>query len=652
MNPVEIREVPPHIQDRWQTVSRTSWSAANAFASVIVDIPNPFTTLFHTTTGGLYTNAPLARYVSNFRRFRSDVEYKITVQGNQNAYGTLMVAVSPDKSGNSMACYFADPNKVFISANDPGSVSIFCPWTESTYLIPNDAGMNPIARFRIFVLQVLKNASTTAVPCTILVEARPRNMKVMRPSNNVVYQSKEALKEAKNVGMGDMLSAGAKSLGKVAFKAIKAGAGAINPLIPMALDLLPFDRPVDPANLMRTVEVDTDIVSQVTGSTVSRRLGLAPVLPIPAIPRPDQDDYSKFDTYKKIWTSVAWFDVGATAVDTSLLNIPVAPTFTRHQANLTTPARTLFEFGPLQWLAWSHAAWRGGLEYRLLIACPEGANFQMRVTNEVRSPANLSSADSGNVFNLLIDVKGNTVVDFLVPYQGSTPYLPNPPRPELSIFDNQSYCENYLHFTKVTDVVSPFATAVIPSVHVMVRGADDFEVLWPLSGRNFTGVTYQSKEVQPLFGAEVVSADAVSLADKIDNWNDFYKMGVPAAEARIQPWVPSHLRHTFAGYRGSTRWIVQPVSDGWLTLSPPATVDNREGPYLTPLKGTDWQAYEVPYTYFTAWSPTWHDVQSNINSMRIAGNIGALQVVSFTDDLQLFFPATGPTMTILTTVPN
>lgn len=653
-NAIVIRDVPSSIQDRWQTIARVDWNDSNLLHSVIYENTNPFTALFHTTTAAAYVNAPLARYVSAFRSFKSDVEYKVTIQGNANAYGGIMVALGYDKKAALYPCYFTDPKKVFINANDPGSVSIFCPWTEPTYMRPNDSGMQPIPTFRIFVAAPLRNASAPAgVACKILVEARPRNMKVMGPTNMVTFQSKEALDEAKRVtGTGNMLSTGAKTLGKVAFKAIKAGAGAINPLIPMALDLLPFDRPIDASNVVRQVPVHSDIFSQVSGSTLSRRLGIAPVAPLPALPHPDSDDYSSFDKYKKIWTSQAFFSIPAsTAVDTVIASVPVVPSYTQHQTNLTNPSRTQFNFGPLQWLAQSHGAWRGSLEYRLMVYMPTGANAQMRITVDTFSNTNFSSADAGNQFNMLVDLKGNTIVDFSVPYQELRPYVPIPARPTLNTFTaNNLYGRWFLHFTLVTPVVSPFANDIVPRVELLVRGGDDFEVLLPQSPITPTGVTFQSA-VKPLFAAETVVADAVSLVDKVASWTDFYKMGYAVLSSVLNIQIPNHMRHTFTHWRGSQRVMCTANSDGLVRMVLPNTV-SREGPAVAWMKNGSIETFEIPYNQFFAWAPTRYNNGYGVHAFQFTAPITTETVRSFTDDLQLFFPAVGPTLDILDTVTN
>lgn len=656
MNPISVQDVPTSIIDRWQTLDRIPWTGADALHSTIYDLTNPFTKLFHTTTAAAYVNAPLARYVSGFSRFRSDVEVRVTIQGNQNAYGTLVVASDPRKSTGLMPQYMVDPEKKFLSANDPVSTSYYLKWSEYTYMRPNDGGMNPIPRLRIFVMHPLSNASAAPVAATILIEARPRNMKVMMPTNNVTFQSAVALKEAKKVSAGDMLSAGAKSIGKVAIKTLKAASGLVHPLLPMALDLLPFDRPLDTSNLVRQVTVDSDIVSQVSGSTVSRRLGVAPFLPLPNIEPLDSDDYSKFSAYKKIWSPCSWFDVlPATAVDALIKDIPIHPCFTDHtMTNVGPPASVDYYFGALQNLAYSHGAWRGTLEYRAIIACPEGANFQMRVALEQSSATNFSSSDAGNAFNLLVDVRGNTVVDFSVPFQYALPYQTVPTKLSRAVLYQITPLR--LVFTKVTNVVSPYATAVVPQVYVMVRGGDDFEVLLPQSAVNRSpDVEYQSAEVKPIFGADSASGDAVSYSDKIDNWNDFYKMAFVAASPDMRVVIPPHLANTFHSYRGAQRWVIRPTVAGFLRLNLPAITGGvRPGPFLAPLEPEKWHTFEVPYPSNQPNQPTWYNLGYGINTTSVAStsNIGATQFVSFCDDLQLFRPVRGPIMRVFDTAPS
>ena len=663
INPLAIRDVPQDIQDRWQTIARVDWNDTHPVHTLLAEFASPFAALFHTKTNATYVNAPLARYVSAFLAFRSDIEYKFTIQGNSNAYGGIKICQGFDRRqygsvgiAGAYGSYDTDPSKVYMNANDPGSTSVFSPWTEPIYLSPSDSILPPVPILRIFVAAPLRNASAPAgVACQILVEARPRNMKVQRPSNIVVFQSKEALAEAKKVtDTGNMLATGAKSLGKVAFKAIKAGAGAINPLIPMALDLLPFDRPVDASNVVRQVPVQSDVFSQVSGSTVSRRLGNAPVAPLPALPRPDMDDFASFDKYKKIWSSQAFFNIpSSTAVDTVIASVPIAPSYTQHQRNLTTPNRTQFDFGPLQWLAQSHGAWRGTLEYRLMVYMPTGANAQLRITRDSFSNTNFSSADAGNQFNLLVDLKGNTVIDFSVPYSTQNfPYCPIPARPALSAFTTSSFFQrDFLHFTLATRVVGPFTEQIIPYCELLVRGGDDFEVLLPQTAITPTGVTFQA-EIKPLFAADVVVADAVSVVDKVNSWTDFYKMGYAVLSANLTIQIPNHMRYTFTHFRGSQRVMVIPTATGLLRMELPCAGGSREGPAMTYLKNGEIQTFEMPYNQFAAWVPTRYNNGYGVHAFRYTATISTETIRSFTDDLQLFFPAVGPKVDILDTVVN
>lgn len=278
----------------------------------------------------------------------------------------------------------------------------------------------------------------------------------------------------------------------------------------------------------------------------------------------------------------------------------------------------------------------------------------MRVALEQSSATNFASSDAGNAFNLLVDVRGNTVVDFSVPFQHTMPYMCIPTK--LSRVVLRQITPLRLVFTKVTDVVSPFATAVVPQVYVMIRGGDDFEVLLPQSAISRSpDVVYQSAEVKPIFGADSASGDAVSYSDKIDNWNDFYKMAFPAASSDMRVVIPDHLLNTFHSYRGSQRWIINPTVSGLLRQNLPALGGGtRPGPFLAPLEAGKWHTYEVPYPSNEPNQPTWYNLGYGVNSTSVisTSNIGATQLVSFCDDLQLFRPCRGPNIRVLSTAPS
>lgn len=648
VNPAMSVEVPAMLQDRWQLVSRVQWNSTATFGTVLYQTDNFWTSLFHTTTSSAYANNPLVRYVNGFRQFISDIEVRITIQGTMNAYGAILVATDPRFSTTNWCTYMADPNKLFMMANDPGSMTYIIPYKDCVYSNVSPS-RDPWGNFAIFCAGPLRNSSTTTVPTALItVEARPRNMRVKYPTNSVTYQSKTSLREATNVAMGDMLSAGAKSLGKVVFKSVKAASGVIHPLLPAALDMLPFDRPIDPSNPERAVIVDTDILSQITGSTVSRRLGLAPVAPLPSIPRPDKVDYTKYSNYGKIESIVTWGNIlAATPLDQVFLTVPVTPSYT----NAVTAAapNVVVNTGPLQWLAHNHGLWRGSIKYKLYIHCPSTANTQLRITLDDAPLTTVPSQDSGNVYNMLVDVRGNSVIEFTVPYMGRTVYTPTAPNPGwttsqyvstgLSVFDT-----GFLNITKVTGTLSPFNVPVEPSFLLTACLGDDFQFAEPVGPELQETFTYQA-DVKPLFPADYVVEDAVSVTNKIDNWRDFFKMAEARGDSNFAMRYTEKLPFVFRCARGSFRYVLKPTTELTIRSNAPGLLGTtRRGAIWGSFESNKWHSFEIPHQSARPWNYTTGLFESTNTTSFFTTGYPSFQYRSMTDDCDFFFPVACPTI--------
>lgn len=649
MNPATATDVPFELQDRWQTIARPAWTSSTAVGGLLYENDNIPSTLFHTQTGGSYVNNPLVRYIGSFREFYADIEVRITIQGNQNAFGSIMVATSadPGRVANYYG-YHADPRKVFMFASDPSTANMFIPFKLPTYA---ELPVQSLAwgRFAIFVNAPLRNASTGAPPqLSILVEARLRNAKVKFPTNRIVYQSKALLKEASKVSNGNMLSAGVKYAGAVAFKTVKNLSGAVHPLLPAALDLLPFHRPIDASNVVRAHAVDTDVFSHVTGSTMSRRMGLAPVCPMPPLVGIEDKDYSEFSNYLEMSSHVLNFDVPvATAPDAALASLSVAPHFC---PMISDDTHNYFYTGPMQFTASHFTAWRGSLKYQVQINCPPGASFQMRITWDTVPLTSVHSIDSGNVSNLVVAVKGNTVVEFLVPYASrrAWAYIPANFNVDWTSSNSRYQTSGALTFTKITNVLSPYAENVVPHVSVKVSAGPDLVFANPVADVLNT-IEYQSKPTPAyIVTSDVLQEDCAAFTDKLTTWKEYFMIGRDTVSTgTFGPLISPTLRYAFLAYRGSTRHVFRSATEGYVRRNP-------IGPFSSSRFGITHMYYdadrrvtiEVPYLAANPWSYVAEPNPTFGSETVTASSASSTELFSWTDDLQLFFPTPTPTIKV------
>lgn len=670
INPAQAKLVPESVQSRWQEVVRLNWTDANPDNSTLWHKQNFFTDLFHSISGGASVHNLLRTYKDLYRSFKSDVEIRVTIQGGFANYGMLMIASCPRGSSPNIATYMADPKKIFLSTNDPGTATYILTQKRFSYLDTQNVDNWAWGRFGIFVLASLKNSAGSAVqPVTILVEARPHNMKVKIPtcqipgpaapsgkessnlenSSNpgIKLESSSAIEEAKRVAEKGMLAAGARSLGRVAIKAAKPILNAVHPILPTVLDMLPFSRPIDTSNLYRSVEVSSDVFTQVNGSTVSRRAGLAPTSPLPALPQVDGKDYSRYENYFGIESLVSNFYFTASVpTDQVVGSFPVTPIYTGARER-DTDNNLKVAPGPMQWGSFFHGFWRGGLKYKLLVTAPTGSSMVMRVTHDRFPLTAVNSKDAGNTHNAVFDIQGSHVFEFETLYSGDTPYLPMAPHPEYTSWPSNArpkFCDGFINLSMVTPPRGPMGNPITVTVTVLVSAGQNFELGLPLTCQPVAGVTYEGKS---LFDGQAVAENGMSLVEKIDNWRDFYKMGVAISSPDLKYWIPSELAYTFNAVRGSQRRKIKAVGSdaGLRIMSPTPGGHTRVGPLVLTLSKDRPETLELAYPYTEPYVRTdrlynpppdhsWFEYHCQ--------NLSNEQVVSFTDDIQLFWPTAPP----------
>lgn len=586
-----------------------------------------------------------------------------------------MIASCPRSAGMNMAGYMADPKKIFLSTNDPGTATYILTQKRFSYIDTQNIDSWAWGRFCIFVVAPLRNAAgSTVQPVTVLVEARPHNMKVKIPTcqipgpsapaskedpeledveePGVKLESSSAIEEAKRVAEKGMLAAGARSLGRVVVRAAKPFLNAVHPMLPTVLDMLPFSRPIDTSNLYRSVDVSSDIFSQVNGSTVSRRAGLAPTSPLPALPDVDGKDYSRYENYFSIDSYVGSYTFSvSTAQDQVVGSFPVTPAYTSSYERDTNTNDLLVSVGPMQWGAHFHAFWRGSLKYKLLVTAPTGSSMIMRVTHDRFPLATVHSKDAGNTHNAVFDIQGSHVFEFETLFSGDTPYLPMPPHPEHTSWPTNArpkFCDGFINLSMVTPPRAPMGNPITVTVTVLVSAGQNFEFGLPLTCVARDGVTYEGKS---LFEGETVAENGMSLVEKIDNWRDFYKMGVPLNAPNLNYWIPPELTYTFNAVRGSQRRKIKALASdtGLYVLAPTFTGHKRVGPYITTLSKDRFETLEFPYPYVEPYVRTdlVYNPPPDHSWFKFDVPLSGLdpnQVVSFTDDIQLFWPTAPPVL--------
>lgn len=647
----EIR-APDSIFSQWQLVTRGSWVSSTAAGNKLYSGTSFVSNLFHTTTSSNYVNAPVARYLSAYRGFRANVEVRVTIHGGFNMSGALMITCSPDANptlGDSMYCASSDPDKIILSAQDPNSAVYTVRFRSPKYAVIPVANNDPWGNMQIWILSPLLNAAaTTTTTINYTIESRFSDVKLYGPNHFVAYQSAVQYKESKHVARtGDSLVPALGKVAKAGWKAVKSASGAINPILPSVLDLLPFSRPIDTSTVQRVTTVTPDVNIQTNSASSARRLGYAPTTPMPQLENPDSLDYTEFANYAAIPGLIYSSGLGPTATpDDVLFSIPVTPSYCHSTFDAT------YRYGhltPLSMTALRSLFWRGSLRYNIRIFAPSGSSFAMRVVwipaAVTGVPTSISSADVGSLINTVINVTGDTSVDIVVPYSHEAPAIPTYSNPGLASVPNDFLCAGYLLFSYVTAPVNQYNISVGPAISVFASGGPDLQFFG--SRATVPNMVYQGdvtkSTVDYIAPASPMQIDGYFGVDSLSNWRDWLQIyrSVPSnAYMGALDWsnlAPPYASQLFKYYRGAQRvkfkagasgvvnWKI--YSSGSPSISGGDTVINYDGNENVVL--------ELPFLGDSPWQSTTSPQGYTLGYMFTAGCPANFDVAA-ADDIQLF----------------
>jgi hypothetical protein len=276
-------------------------------------------------------------------------------------------------------------------------------------------------------------------------------------------------------------------------------------------------------------------------------------------PDPMGNDYTNYDVYGSMLSFVRKFSMNTTTVvDNVLSAIPVSPAVGPIAS--VGGGNSSLACGPVQWLAHTHAMWRGALAYRVFVSAPIGVTGTLRITHVPEGwlalPATIESEDAGDVASVTLDFKGDTVFDFVVPTSNFVPAFSMPKNFVSPVWRGYN-CNGFLTFSLVNKINNPFGIDTTVNVAMYMSTTKGFE----LYGENNTNFTYQSAMVdttvpKPIIPADIVETDGLLSVQRYRSFKDkFMTMrGLVSATSRvINPILPAHPMEarTFTYFRGS-----------------------------------------------------------------------------------------------------
>jgi len=106
------------------------------------------------------------------------------------------------------------------------------------------------------------------------------------------------------------------------------------------------------------------------------------------------------------------------AVDTSLMRFIVHPSLSAYEDGVFSPT-------PLAYASQSFKRWRGGMKFRFEFITSQFVTARVRLTHwpSPTMPASIETY-AGDAVSTVVDIRGDTVVDFTVPYISPFPYQP------------------------------------------------------------------------------------------------------------------------------------------------------------------------------------------------------------------------------------
>jgi hypothetical protein len=427
------------VLSRKYRIATLSWADTDAAGTVLAQLD----------LMDLLVNIPnIADKLTQFRWITSDMEVEIRLNATPFHIGSLLIGHIPRVTSSEEAfslltqktanlAQISQAQGIVMSASTTNNATMSIKREAATLFDPIDAPNSyagALGNLTIAVLNPLILASAGSVnPVTITVFAAFVNphpagfgyFPTISDSDTAVPQSDEVHMESVAKAVGSVLAPEATSLfspktvvGDVSAvgKALTDGLSAAAQFLP----LLGLSKPVNQVTPQPAVVDDfrdlnyTHGVAQTTKSSAHPNAGLgAPmasflkknkirdVIAVPTLLMTAQFDKTDDPATPLIWfpvhPSLCWFD----------------------------PTSKNFQPSHLAYVSQGFRFWRGGMKLRFHFVTSQFVSARLRIALWPANtyPANIEEY-AGDAVSKIVDVRGETIVDFLVPYQSPHPYQP------------------------------------------------------------------------------------------------------------------------------------------------------------------------------------------------------------------------------------
>lgn len=584
---------------RQYLIANLAWSPVVGFTPVNINVDYLLTQM-----------SQVASKLSYFSFFRTGVRIHVRMTASPFCYGKLMCSVFPPCTASylntltaSDGAYFARPKT--ISAASASDVEYEVAWTlpyvwrnRSDYI----STTANVCWLRIQELTPLFSANDTVPSVQIKVFAEFVNPEVAGylPTANSGKPKRRAPKDAEQEEKSEkgVIGGVARAVASIApmlelipdigpeLAAVGSGLGALAPMF----DAIGLAKPL---NLKAAEPFHTRVFgdfANTAGLSNGVRIAHDPdqSLDQGIIPECEYDlrSIAKTPSY---WAS--FYAVQTNATGDKLFEAPL-------RLSVTNGLRPTYA----SYVSSMYAYWRGGMKFRFEFCCPKffAARFQV-VYNPNSAVAYDPSNNFGDVVSAVVDVRGDTDFDFVVPYLATTPYL--------RFNDAAGYLQVFLINAIVA--IDPALTNRIQCV-IWQSMADDVQYHVPMARLLPTAQgdiwTDFKKDFQPLGGTALGAVESGMVADEqVYDLRSILRRKVSISQAVanksvVNPWTvgntPTYDYHRmilmlFYYWRGSVRLDFYPNSEmsGYLqrAFSGVFPKDNLGG------SSVSWNSVEIPY---------------------------------------------------------
>lgn len=275
-------------------------------------------------------------------------------------------------------------------------------------------------------------------------------------------------------------------------------------------------------------------------------------------------DYNMFAHYKLLPTLLTNGTIATSqTVGTVVVSIPVNPMHvpTAGSGTIAVP----YQFTPthISSLAQLFRAWRGGLKYRFHFVASHFLSCRVRIEwIPVGTTANVVTNEMmGNNINKVVDINGDTVVDFVVPYLQ--------PQHWLVVTDYAYHAQNpsvgsngYIRMTIMNGLVSANTSTANDTIDtvIWVSGDDSFEIAYPhelgnaLNGGTGTyAIQVQSRTAQSVYnmrdsfvrpfegliGCRTVTINGYENGETVHSFTEYCKRYTRMSSYSVSPGAPA-----------------------------------------------------------------------------------------------------------------